>query len=64
MTEPQREDVIRCEGIWKIFGDKSQRAMDAIRTQGLSKRDILRCLKRYILREAHAAIMKDLALTA
>jgi glycine betaine/proline transport system ATP-binding protein len=40
MTEPQREDVIRCEGIWKIFGDKSQRAMDAIRTQGLSKRDI------------------------
>lgn len=32
--------------------------------QGLSKRDILRCLKRYILREAHAAIMKDLALTA
>ena len=32
--------------------------------QDLSKRDILRCLKRYILREAHAAIMKDLALTA
>ncbi|WP_368856225.1 transposase [Lentzea flava] len=32
--------------------------------QGLAKRDILRCLKRYILREAHAAIIKDLALTA
>lgn len=32
--------------------------------QGLSKRDILRCLKRYILREAHAAIMKDLAAIA
>jgi transposase len=30
-------------------------------TEGLSKRDILRCLKRYILREAHAAIIKDLA---
>ncbi|MDX8030599.1 IS110 family transposase [Lentzea sp. BCCO 10_0856] len=29
--------------------------------QGLTKRDILRCLKRYILREAHTAIMKDLA---
>ncbi|SDL22086.1 hypothetical protein SAMN04488074_1481, partial [Lentzea albidocapillata subsp. violacea] len=32
--------------------------------QGLTKRDIIRCLKRYILREAHTAIMKDLALTA
>jgi transposase len=32
--------------------------------QGLSKRDILRCLKRYILREAYAAITKDLAHTA
>ena len=32
--------------------------------QGLTKRDILRCLKRYILREAHTAIMKDLAARA
>ena len=40
MTKPQREDVIRCEGIWKIFGDKSRHAMDAIRTEGLSKKDI------------------------
>jgi transposase len=32
--------------------------------QGLTKRDILRCLKRYILREAHTAIMKDLAAIA
>ena len=40
MTQLQREDVIRCEGIWKIFGDKSQQAMAAIRTQGLSKHDI------------------------
>ena len=40
MNKSLREDVIRCEGIWKIFGDKSQRAMQAIRTQGLSKRDI------------------------
>lgn len=40
MTNPQREDVIRCEGIWKIFGDKSRQAMDAIRNEGLSKKEI------------------------
>lgn len=32
--------------------------------QGLTKRDIIRCLKRYVLREAHTAIMKDLAAIA
>jgi transposase len=31
--------------------------------QGLTKRDIIRCLKRYVLREAHTAIMKDLTHT-
>lgn len=36
----EREDVIRCEGIWKIFGDKSRQAMDAVRKEGLSKKDI------------------------
>lgn len=35
-----REDVIRCEGIWKIFGDKSRQAMDAVRRDGLSKKEI------------------------
>ncbi|TWP46822.1 IS110 family transposase [Lentzea tibetensis] len=30
--------------------------------QGLTKRDIIRCLKRYVARETHTAIMKDLAL--
>lgn len=35
-----REDVIRCEGIWKIFGDKSRQAMDAVQSQGLTKTDI------------------------
>ena len=40
MTQPQREDVIRCEGIWKIFGDKSRQAMEAVRRDGLSKTDI------------------------
>ncbi|MFC6499465.1 glycine betaine/L-proline ABC transporter ATP-binding protein [Gemmobacter lanyuensis] len=37
MTKSAREDVIRCEGIWKIFGERSREAMDAIRNQGLSK---------------------------
>ncbi|NEY90291.1 quaternary amine ABC transporter ATP-binding protein [Tabrizicola oligotrophica] len=40
MVEPRREDVIRCEGIWKIFGDKAQQAMEAVRKDGLSKREI------------------------
>ena len=35
-----REDVIRCEGIWKIFGDKSKQAMAAVRADGMSKKDI------------------------
>lgn len=35
-----QEDVIRCEGIWKIFGDKSRQAMEAVRSHGLSKTDI------------------------
>ena len=40
MTESPREDVIRCEGIWKIFGDRSRQAMEAVRSSGLSKKDI------------------------
>ncbi len=40
MVEPRREDVIRCEGIWKIFGDKAQQAMEAVRKDKLSKREI------------------------
>jgi glycine betaine/proline transport system ATP-binding protein len=40
MTDSGREAVIRCEGIWKIFGDKSQRAMEAVRSKGLSKDQI------------------------
>lgn len=35
-----REDVIRCEGIWKIFGDKSRQAMEAVLARGLSKKAI------------------------
>ena len=40
MNAPQREDVIRCERIWKIFGAKSRQAMDAVRRDGLTKKDI------------------------
>ena len=40
MDESGREDVIRCEGIWKIFGDKSQQAMAAVRRDALSKAEI------------------------
>ncbi|PYF08182.1 glycine betaine/proline transport system ATP-binding protein [Rhodobacter viridis] len=40
MTKSAREDVIRCEGIWKIFGKRSHQAMEAIRAHGLSKRQI------------------------
>ncbi len=40
MTESSREAVIRCEGIWKIFGDKSRQAMDAVRSDRLSKDQI------------------------
>jgi glycine betaine/proline transport system ATP-binding protein len=32
-----REDVIRCEGIWKIFGSRSREAMAALRAEGLGK---------------------------
>jgi len=35
-----REDVIRCEGIWKIFGERSRQAMESVRAEGLSKKQI------------------------
>ncbi|MCX7645511.1 MAG: glycine betaine/L-proline ABC transporter ATP-binding protein [Rhodobacteraceae bacterium] len=40
MTEPRRDAAIRVEGIWKIFGERSRQAMEAIRRDGLSKREI------------------------
>ncbi|WP_394888564.1 glycine betaine/L-proline ABC transporter ATP-binding protein [Mesorhizobium sp. AaZ16] len=40
MTANSREVVIRCDSIWKIFGAQSQQAMDAVRSQGLSKDEI------------------------
>ena len=44
------------------------RAYVARRTaQGLSKKEIMRCLKRYVVREVHTALLadfNDLAITA
>ncbi|MCA0270798.1 MAG: glycine betaine/L-proline ABC transporter ATP-binding protein [Proteobacteria bacterium] len=40
MAGSEREGVIRCEGIWKIFGEKSRQAMEAVQREGLSKREI------------------------
>lgn len=37
MTDP----VVQCSGVWKIFGNKAKEALQAIRTQGLSKSDVL-----------------------
>ena len=38
------------------------RAYLARRTaEGLSKKDIMRCLKRFLAREVHAAVMADFA---
>ncbi|MEM5502931.1 glycine betaine/L-proline ABC transporter ATP-binding protein [Ahrensia kielensis] len=38
----QRSDdaVIRCNGVWKVFGHRAAEAMEAVKTQGLSKEEI------------------------
>ena len=40
MSETTRETVIRCEGVWKIFGDMPRDALDAVLTQRMSKEEI------------------------
>ena len=40
MTQQSKETVILCEGIWKIFGDRSRQAMEAVRKEGLTKVEI------------------------
>lgn len=35
------ENVIELENVWKIFGDKSQEAMQAVESRGLSKPEVL-----------------------
>ena len=38
---PSESDVIRLENVWKIFGDRSEEAMQAVRSQSLSKPEVL-----------------------
>ena len=40
MTDKTKDDVIRCEGVWKIFGGRSKDAMAAVLEQGLSKEEV------------------------
>lgn len=40
MTGKSQEVVIRCDRIWKIFGQMSRQAMDAVRNERLSKEEI------------------------
>ncbi|WP_136440699.1 quaternary amine ABC transporter ATP-binding protein [Pacificoceanicola onchidii] len=35
------EAVVEIDGVWKVFGERAKDAMDAIRTRGLSKADVL-----------------------
>ncbi len=35
------QEVIAIKGVWKIFGDRAEEAMEAIKTQGLSKGQVL-----------------------
>ena len=36
-----RVPVIELEGVWKVFGDRSNEAMAAIRSEGLEKPEVL-----------------------
>ncbi|MCA2012227.1 glycine betaine/L-proline ABC transporter ATP-binding protein [Cereibacter sphaeroides] len=40
MNTPSAEPVIRCEGIWKIFGKRADEAMRSVREHGLSKEEV------------------------
>lgn len=40
MTQHSEDSVIRCDGVWKIFGSRAREALEAVRTKGLSKDEI------------------------
>ncbi len=40
MNNMDSEPVIRCDGVWKIFGNRAKEALDAVQQQGLSKGEI------------------------
>jgi transposase len=63
--ERQANRVLHIVAVVRLrYCPRTQAYLQRRTEQGLTKRDILRCLKRYILREAHTAIMKDLAAIA
>jgi glycine betaine/proline transport system ATP-binding protein len=37
----QAEEVIRLDNVWKLFGDRATEAMEAIKSEGLSKAEVL-----------------------
>lgn len=41
-TNDTSEVLIDCQSLWKVFGDKSAQAMQAIASRGLSKTEVLR----------------------
>ncbi len=41
MTEPANDGVVVTNNVWKIFGDKAQEAMEAVRRDNLSKAEVL-----------------------
>ncbi len=40
MNQSATDAVIRCDGVWKIFGPKADQALDAVNREGLSKSEI------------------------
>ena len=40
MIHKSDDPVIRCDGVWKIFGARASEALDAVRSKGLSKEEI------------------------
>lgn len=41
MSENQTENVVVTRNVWKIFGDRAQEAMEAVRRENLSKAEVL-----------------------
>lgn len=40
MTQTSVDPVIRCDGVWKIFGARAAEALEAVQSKGLSKEEI------------------------
>ena len=40
MSKTSCDAVIQCDGIWKVFGDRARQALQAVRSQGLTKDEV------------------------